>query len=114
MALCYPRMEGKRLIALLALGFALVVPRAPWSDAPRAEPQRAAISRSGELGGADYLIEVPSVNPVYAERTGRLTVPLLTLHETGDAWVPLSLAQSYRRRTIAAGTAHLLPLAARR
>ncbi|HMH50785.1 MAG TPA: hypothetical protein VK548_11175, partial [Candidatus Acidoferrum sp.] len=33
----------------------------------------------------------PSVNPVYAERTGRLTVPLLTLHETGDAWVPLSL-----------------------
>ena len=50
----------------------------------------------------------PSVNPVYAERTGRLPVPLLTLHETGDAWVPLSLEQSYRRRTIAAGTEHLL------
>jgi pimeloyl-ACP methyl ester carboxylesterase len=50
----------------------------------------------------------PSANPVYAERTGRLTVPLLTLHETGDAWVPLSLEQSYRRRTIAAGTDHLL------
>jgi pimeloyl-ACP methyl ester carboxylesterase len=50
----------------------------------------------------------PSTNPVYAERTGRLTVPLLTLHETGDAWVPLSLEQSYRRRTIAAGTDHLL------
>lgn len=49
-----------------------------------------------------------STNPVYAERTGRLTVPLLTLHETGDAWVPLSLEQSYRRRTIAAGTDHLL------
>ncbi len=49
-----------------------------------------------------------SVNPVYAERTGRLTVPLVTLHETGDAWVPLSLEQSYRRRTIAAGTDHLL------
>jgi hypothetical protein len=48
------------------------------------------------------------VNPVYAERTGRLTVPLVTLHETGDAWVPLSLEQSYRRRTIAAGTDHLL------
>jgi pimeloyl-ACP methyl ester carboxylesterase len=46
----------------------------------------------------------PSANPVYAERTGRLTVPLLTLHETGDAWVPLSLEQSYRRRTITAGT----------
>ena len=50
----------------------------------------------------------PSVNPVYAERTGRLTAPLLTLHETGDAWVPLSLEQSYKRRTLAAGTDHLL------
>jgi pimeloyl-ACP methyl ester carboxylesterase len=50
----------------------------------------------------------PSMNPVYAERTGRITVPLITLHETGDAWVPLSLEQSYRRRTIAAGTGHLL------
>ena len=50
----------------------------------------------------------PTVNPVYSERTGRLTVPLITLHETGDAWVPLSLEQSYRRRTIAAGTGHLL------
>jgi pimeloyl-ACP methyl ester carboxylesterase len=50
----------------------------------------------------------PTANPVYAEPTGRLTVPLLTLHETGDAWVPLSLEQSYKRRTIAAGTDHLL------
>src|SRR5262249_31972027 len=50
----------------------------------------------------------PSANPVYAERTGKLTVPLLTLHESGDAWVPLSLEQSYRRRTIVAGTDHLL------
>jgi pimeloyl-ACP methyl ester carboxylesterase len=50
----------------------------------------------------------PSANPVYAERTGRLTAPLLTLHETGDAWVPLSLEQSYRQRAIAARTDHLL------
>ena len=50
----------------------------------------------------------PTANPVYAERTGRLTAPLLTLHETGDAWVPLSLEQSYRRRAVAAGTDHLL------
>ena len=49
-----------------------------------------------------------SADPVYAEPTGRLTAPLLTLHETGDAWVPLSLEQSYKRRTIAAGTDHLL------
>jgi hypothetical protein len=32
----------------------------------------------------------------------------MTLHETGDGWAPLSLEQSYRRRTIAAGTDHLL------
>ena len=49
-----------------------------------------------------------SIDPVFAERTGRLTAPLLTLHETGDAWVPLSLEHAYRRRTLAAGTAHLL------
>jgi pimeloyl-ACP methyl ester carboxylesterase len=49
-----------------------------------------------------------TANPVYAEPTGRLTVPLLTLHETGDAWVPLSLEQSYKRRTMLAGTDHLL------
>jgi pimeloyl-ACP methyl ester carboxylesterase len=50
----------------------------------------------------------PGTDPVFAERTGRITVPLLTLHETGDAWVPLSLEQAYRRRTIAAGTEHRL------
>jgi pimeloyl-ACP methyl ester carboxylesterase len=49
-----------------------------------------------------------SADPVYAEPTGRITAPLLTMHETGDAWVPLSLEQSYKRRTIAAGTDHLL------
>src|SRR5262249_54568879 len=50
----------------------------------------------------------PQPNPAYPERTGRLKAPLITLHETGDAWVPLSLEQSYRRRTIAAGTDNLL------
>ena len=32
----------------------------------------------------------------------------LTIHETGDLRVPFTLEQSYRRRTLAAGTAHLL------
>jgi len=50
----------RALVVLLALGLAVVGPRAPWSEAPRAQPQRAAISRSGVLGGADYLIEVPA------------------------------------------------------
>lgn len=49
-----------------------------------------------------------SVNPAFAELTGRITVPVLAIHETGDGRVPWSLQQSYRRRTLAAGTAHML------
>ena len=49
-----------------------------------------------------------SVNPAFAELTGRITVPVLAIHETGDGRVPWSLQQSYRRRTLAAGTSHLL------
>src|SRR2546423_5741746 len=44
----------------------------------------------------------------YAELTGRITVPVLALHETGDSRVPFVLQQQYRRRTLAAGTADLL------
>jgi hypothetical protein len=47
-------------------------------------------------------------DPVFAELTGRVTVPVLAIHETGDARVPFSLQQAYRRRTLAAGTSHLL------
>ena len=47
-------------------------------------------------------------NPVFGEPTGRLSVPVLTIHETGDAWIPFSQEQAYRRRTLAAGTSHLL------
>ena len=43
------------LITLFALACVLVVSRSPWSDAPRAESDRAAISRSGVLGGANYI-----------------------------------------------------------
>ena len=68
-------------------------------DELNARVRRLRPSKDGRLAG---------VNPVYAEMTGKLTVPLITLHETGDAWVPLSLEQSYRRRTVAAGTDHLL------
>jgi hypothetical protein len=47
-------------------------------------------------------------NPVFAELTGKIRVPLLTIHETGDFRVPFRLQQDYRRRTLAAGTSHLL------
>jgi hypothetical protein len=45
-----------------------------------------------------------SVNPVFAELTGRLQAPLLTLHETADFRVPLAIEQNYRRRVDAAGS----------
>ena len=50
----------------------------------------------------------PRENPVFADLTGRIAVPFLTLHTTGDAWVPVSLEQAYRRKTMAAGTDGLL------
>jgi alpha-beta hydrolase superfamily lysophospholipase len=50
----------------------------------------------------------PARDPAFADRTGKLAVPLLTLHTTGDGWVPFSHEQRYRQKTIAAGTDHLL------
>jgi hypothetical protein len=47
-------------------------------------------------------------NPVFAEFTGEISAPLLTLHETGDFRAPFRLEQDYRRRVQAAGRGHLL------
>jgi pimeloyl-ACP methyl ester carboxylesterase len=47
-------------------------------------------------------------DPVFADLTGKLSAPLLTIHTTGDAWVPMRLEQEYRRKVIAAGAEHLL------
>lgn len=47
-------------------------------------------------------------HPDFAPRTGRLKAPLLTLHTTGDHFVPFSLEQSYRRTVDAAGAGDLL------
>src|SRR5438046_2961417 len=97
-------MKGGRLVALLVLGFAVVASRA--SDAPRAESQRAAISRSGVLGGADYLIEVPENwrggLVVFAHGIqrgpgpGAVTAPPIGIHavDKGHAWI----ASGYRAR----------------
>lgn len=47
-------------------------------------------------------------NPVFAEMTGRISVPVLSLHTTGDAFVPFSVEQEYRRKVDAAGAGDLL------
>src|SRR5260370_39669240 len=90
--------EAMRLVALLALVLALVV--------PRAEAQRAAISRSGVLGGADYLIAVPENwrggLVVFAHGIqrgpgpGAVAAPPISSHiiDQGHAWT----ASGYRAR----------------
>ena len=87
-----------RLVALLALVLALVV--------PRAEAQRAAISRSGVLGGADYLMAVPENwrggLVVFAHGIqrgpgpGAVAAPPISSHliDQGHAWI----ASGYRAR----------------
>lgn len=47
-------------------------------------------------------------NPVFAEFTGRITAPLMAIHESADFRVPLRLQQDYRRRVEAAGAGRLL------
>ena len=47
-------------------------------------------------------------NAVFAELTGKIRVPVMTIHETGDLHVPFRMEQDYRRRTIAADTGRFL------
>lgn len=48
------------------------------------------------------------VNPIFAESTGKITAPMMTIHETADFRVPFRLQQDYRRRADAAGSGKLL------
>jgi hypothetical protein len=68
------------------------------------EKLNAQIRRKSPAPGA----RSSTTDPVFAELTGHITVPVLAIHETGDARVPFSLQQMCRRRTLTAGTAHLL------
>lgn len=47
-------------------------------------------------------------HPDAVPTTGKISVPLLTLHNTGDLFVPISMEQSYRRKVEAAGKGDLL------
>lgn len=47
-------------------------------------------------------------NPVFAELTGKIRAPVMSLHETADFRVPFRLEQDYRRRAEKAGRSHLL------
>ncbi|MHB8574274.1 MAG: alpha/beta hydrolase family protein [Dehalococcoidia bacterium] len=57
---------------------------------------------------ADPAARNAQTHPDYAPRTGMLKSPLLTIHTTGDHFVPISLEQSYRKAVNAAGAGDLL------
>jgi pimeloyl-ACP methyl ester carboxylesterase len=50
----------------------------------------------------------PELYPEFAPATGDIGVPLLTIHGTGDLFVPIHLEQQYRRLVEAAGNGDLL------
>ncbi len=50
----------------------------------------------------------PATYPEFADLTGKIQRPLLTIHGTGDLFVPIGLEQSYRRIVDAAGSGDLL------
>jgi len=50
----------------------------------------------------------PDHDPVFADFTGKISVPVLSIHDTGDAFVPFKFEQDYRQKTLAAGTGELL------
>jgi hypothetical protein len=45
---------------------------------------------------------------VFSDFSGAISVPLLTIHTTADAYVPFSLEEAYRQKTLQAGTQDLL------
>ena len=68
------------------------------------EELNARVRRFEPLSGPPATVQ----DRVFEELTGRISVPVISLHTTGDAFVPFSLEQAYRRLTIAAGTSDLL------
>lgn len=67
-----------------------------------------AVNRGVRRLLADSGLRDPAKHPDTAPTTGQVRDPLLTLHESGDLTVPISMEQSYRRKAEAAGTADLL------
>lgn len=57
---------------------------------------------------ANLQFQDPSLYPEYGAPSGKIQRPLLTLHGTGDLFVPISIEQQYRRAVDAAGAGDLL------
>ncbi|MFN8506309.1 MAG: hypothetical protein U0547_01930 [Dehalococcoidia bacterium] len=69
-----------------------------------ADALNAKVRRLAPVAGARDATAHPDAVPT----SGRISDPLLTLHNTGDLFVPISMEQSYLAKAKAAGTAGLL------
>ena len=66
------------------------------------------LNRDVERVAANPAYRDPERYPEFAPLTGEIATPYLTLHNTGDLFVPISLEQSYRRTVEEAGNGELL------
>jgi len=69
-----------------------------------ADALNAKVRRLAPVAGARDAAAHPDAVPT----SGRISDPLLTLHNTGDLFVPISMEQSYLAKAKAAGTAGML------
>lgn len=68
----------------------------------------AAVNAGVERYPADPKARDPQAHPDMVPTTGKISDPLLTLHNTGDLFVPITQEQYYRRAVEAAGKGDLL------
>ena len=114
--------EGFRMQYMLNFALLLSAVAAPGASNAVAQnaDTRYAVAAAGAGVTSDQLNrEVPRIAanpafqdhvlyPEYGEPTGKIQRPFLTLHGTGDLFVPISIAQQYRRAVDAAGAGDLL------
>ncbi len=110
-------LAANYLFNFVLLVNAVAVPGAANAVAQNADTRYAV--NDGLAVSSDQLNrEIPRVqaNPLYQDArypefgapTGKIQRPLLTLHGTGDLFVPISMEQTYRRAVDAAGAGDLL------
>ncbi len=68
----------------------------------------AQLNREIARVAANPAFRDPATYPEFAPETGKIERPLLTIHGTGDLFVPISQEQAYRKIVDAAGRGNLL------
>jgi pimeloyl-ACP methyl ester carboxylesterase len=79
-----------------------------YAVAPAFGIDNDVLNRAVERVQANPLYQDQSKYPEFGAPTGKIQRPMLTLHGTGDLFVPISMEQIYRRAVDAAGAGDLL------